>query len=120
MCHLKQDHENNQMIITNLADEHEQKHMFRFDHLRFITFLSLSKIHAESRICFLARNMKARNPKKSNLSVILMKHDKSFEDSRRVDQDWKNGSVADALHLDKWQILRINLGKYEELQQSLS
>ena len=110
MSHLQQDHMNNQLVVTNLAFPDEKKSIFVFDRLRFVVYLDLGKIHAESRICFLARSLdRKKNPIKNNLCSVMMKHEKSFEAPQNDKEE----------DLDKWQILKINLIKFDHLKNIL-
>lgn len=108
MCHLDHDHVNRHLVITNLAIDPEDQSQARsrtfvFDDVRFIAFLGLNRIQAESRIAFLGKNIKY-----GQLCVTLLRHDMSLESSRRVPD------------LHKWSIQTFNLSPFKGLKTHLN
>ena len=91
VCHTKLNHLHDELMVNHLTDANVPEQTFRFTDLRFITYLGLSRIQAESRIAFLAASLES-----GDLSVVLIRHDKSYEKKNRMD-------------LDKWQIQKFNL-----------
>ena len=63
---------NKELVFNHLTDDDEPERIFTFGNVRFVCFLGLGRVQAESRIAFLGADIDDKD-----LSVTIMCHDSS-------------------------------------------
>ena len=101
MCHLKQDHMAKELVINHMTDDDEPERTFSFWNIRFVAFLGLGNLQAETRIAFLGVNIDSKD-----LSITLMCHDSSYKKTMR------NG-------MDKWAVQKFMIEPFAGLKDKL-
>ena len=81
MCHVNPNNQNNEIVITHLADKKLDQKRLSFENKRFVCFLDIESNGSDSRIALLLRQGAS-----NNLSVTVLKCDKPFKKMKEEDE----------------------------------
>lgn len=103
ICHMENDNLNHELHISNLSKKGSEKRTFVFNQIKFVVYLGLNRLQAESRIAFLGKT-----DHNGDLCVILMRYDKQLENTKRTPD------------LNKWSIQKFNLDPFIDLNKKIN